>query len=156
MSKWLAIGRSRMGRVLLPPRKPANGRPGQDRTRQQAIADVLVPVAMSIAAVLLTTGVLYLINSYLGGQHLILGYVLPTIFIAIYFGSTVAVLTAFASGLAAAYFLLPPTLSFYIADPLHIAELGFTLLLAVIASRAVGVLTDDVGKGRKSSLRNLR
>jgi hypothetical protein len=46
-----------------------------------------------------------------------LGYLLPIIFVAIYFGSTVAVLTSVASGLAAAYFLLPPKFSFYVDDP---------------------------------------
>ena len=60
------------------------------------------------------------------------------------------VLTSFASGLIAAYFFFPPKLSFYIADPLNVAELGFFLLLAVIASKAVEVLTQDV---RKSSSR---
>ena len=67
-----------------------------------------------------------------------------------HYGSTLAVLTSFASGLIAAYFFFPPKLSFYIADPLNVAELGFFLLLAVIASKAVEVLTQDV---RKSSSR---
>ena len=75
---------------------------------------------------------------------LMLGYLLPTIFVAIYFGSTIAVLTSVASGLAAAYFLLSPRFSFYVADPVDIAELGFTIMLAVIASKVVGVLAYDV------------
>src|SRR6266542_2860610 len=61
------------------------------------------------------------------------GALLPTILVAIYFGSSLAVLTSFAGGLSAAYFLLPPKFSFYIDGPVHIAELGFTILLAVIA-----------------------
>ena len=72
-----------------------------------------------------------------------LGYLLPTILVAIYYGSNVAVFTSFASGLAAAYFLFPPKLSFYITDITHVAELGFFLLLASIASKAVSVLADD-------------
>jgi K+-sensing histidine kinase KdpD len=80
-----------------------------------------------------------------------LGYLLPTIFVAIYFGSTLAVLTSVASGLAAAYFLLPPKFSFYIDDPVHLAELGFTILLAVIASKVVGVLAYDLRKQAKTS-----
>ena len=72
-----------------------------------------------------------------------LGYSLPTILMAIYFGSTLAVLTSFGSGLAAAYFLLPPKFSFYIDDPVHIAELGFTIMLAVIASKVVAALAAD-------------
>jgi K+-sensing histidine kinase KdpD len=75
--------------------------------------------------------------------HLMLGYLLPTILVAIYFGSTLAVLTSFAGGLSAAYFLLPPKFSFYIDDPVHIAELGFTILLAVIASKVVSALASD-------------
>src|SRR5262249_972621 len=41
-------------------------------------------------------------------------------------------------------FLLPPKFSFYIDDPVHIAELGFTILLAVIASKVVGALASDL------------
>ena len=103
----------------------------------------LRPVAICVAAVLVTSIVLYTMNSYLAAQHLVLGYLLPTILIAVYYGSTFAVLTSFASGLAAAYFLFPPIFSFYIADPMHIAELGFFLLLASIASKAMSVLTHD-------------
>jgi K+-sensing histidine kinase KdpD len=73
-----------------------------------------------------------------------LGYLLPVIFVAIYLGSTLAVLTAFASGLAAAYFLLPPKFSFYVHDPVHIAELGFNLVLAVTASKVIGALATDM------------
>jgi K+-sensing histidine kinase KdpD len=119
-------------------------RPKSKRARQRkpAIVELVAPVVVSSGAVLLTTLVLFTIESYVATEHLLLVYLLPTILIAIYFGSTIAVLTSFASGLAAAYFLLPPQFSFYIADRLHIAELGFTLLLAVIASKVVGVLTD--------------
>src|SRR4030095_4001408 len=59
-----------------------------------AIAVFVVPIVVSLISVLLTTGVLFAINAYLPTQHLMLGYLLPTIFIAIYFGSTIAVLTA--------------------------------------------------------------
>jgi K+-sensing histidine kinase KdpD len=58
-------------------------------------------------------------------------------------GSVIAVLTSLASGLAAAHFLLPPQFSFYIADSRHVAELGFTLLLAVTASKVVPALAHE-------------
>src|SRR5262249_39845971 len=79
----------------------------------------------------ITTLLLSTIDRFVPTEHLMLGYLLPTILVAIYFGSTLAVLTSFASGLAAAYFLLRPKFSFYIDEPLHIAELGFTIVLAV-------------------------
>ena len=101
------------------------------------------PVLICCAAILLTTLLLSTIDRFVPTEHLMLGYLLPTIFVAIYFGSTLAVLTSFGSGLAAAYFLLPPKFNFYIDDPLHIAELGFTIMLAVIASKVVSALAVD-------------
>src|SRR5215831_10448506 len=70
-------------------------------------------------------------------------YLLPVIVMAMHYGSTVGVLTSFASALAAAYFCFPPKFSFFISDPLNVAELGFFLLLAVMASKAVAVVTKD-------------
>jgi K+-sensing histidine kinase KdpD len=126
---------------------------GADRKRvgrSAAIVALIIPVTVSFAGILLTTLLLFVVDfSYLATEHLLLVYLLPTIFVAIYFGNTIAVLTSFASGLAAAYFLLPPQFSFYVADRLHVAELGFTILLAVIASKAVGVLGRDGAPGAK-------
>jgi Domain of unknown function (DUF4118) len=60
----------------------------------------------------------------------------------VFFGSTLAVAASFGSGLAAAYFIYPPQVSIRIDDPNHVAELGFILLLAITASKAVGVIID--------------
>ena len=122
--------------------------------QQPTLIEFIAPVVVSLAAVLLTTVALFILDSYLAAEHLVLGYLLPTVLIAIYYGSTTAVLASFASGLAAAYVLFPPKFSFYVANPLHIAELGFFMLLAVIASKAISVLTDDIRGRRNSALRN--
>jgi K+-sensing histidine kinase KdpD len=100
-------------------------------------------VLICFGAILLTTLLLSTIDQFVPTEHLMLGYLLPTILVAIYFGNTLAVLTSFGSGLAAAYFLLPPKFSFYIDDPLHVAELG--MMLAVIASKVVAALAADDG-----------
>src|SRR5262249_6982092 len=90
--------------------------------------------------------------SALGVSHdledLALAYLLPTIFIAVFFGSTIAVMTSFASGLAAAYFIYPPQFSVLIDDPEHVAELGLIILLAIPARKAVAVITDDKSVAR--------
>jgi len=148
--KWLGWERTRMQSDHLRPDAAS-----ESLERKRAMAKSMTPVAVSLAAVLFTTLILFVIGSYLATEHLVLLYLLPTIFIAIYFGSTVAVLTSLASGLAAAYFLFPPRFSFYIADRLHIAELGFTILLAVIASKVVGVLTDDIHRRSRLKLGQL-
>jgi two-component system, OmpR family, sensor histidine kinase KdpD len=122
---------------------PARANRRRAREPKPAMVASVIPVVASFAAVVLTTLGLVTVHSYLAAEHLVLVYLLPTILIAIYFGSIVAVLTSFASGLAAAYFLLPPQFSFYIADPRHAAELGFTVLLAAIASKVVAALAHD-------------
>jgi K+-sensing histidine kinase KdpD len=117
-------------------------RPPADEQKPAMVATA-VPVVVSLAAVVLTTLPLVTIHSYLATEHLVLVYLLPTILMAVYFGSVIAVLTSCVSGLAAAYFLLPPQFSFYIDNPRHVAELGFTILLAVIASKVVAALAHD-------------
>ena len=87
---------------------------------------ILQPVSSLLSAVLLTTVVLLAVDSFLDAEAL-----------AFVYGSTVAVLTSFASALAAAYFFFP------FSDPLNVAELGFFLLLAAVASKAIAVVTKD-------------
>ncbi len=113
------------------------------RLSSLAVVELIRAVGLCFAAVLVTTSVLTTIDSVVPTEHRMLGYLLPTILVAIYFGSTLAVPTSFAGGLSAAYFLLPPKLSLYVDDPVHVAELGFTILLAVIASKVVGALASD-------------
>jgi len=118
--------------------------------KSKSLHEWVLPVALSLAAILLTSLVLVEAHSELSAlhvwgepEHLALAYLLPTIFIAIFFGSTIAVMTSFASGLAAAYFIYPPQFSVLIDNPEHVAELGFIIVLAITASKAVAVITDD-------------
>src|SRR5206468_2319887 len=128
-----------------------NHRAGSGDARESRTLEWATPVLVACAAILLTTFVLLAIDAYLAPDHLVIGYLFPTVVIAMHYGSTLAVVSSFAGGLAAAYFLFPPKLSFYISDPLNVAELGFFLLLAVIASKAVAVVTDDIRMRNLSS-----
>jgi K+-sensing histidine kinase KdpD len=119
------------------------------RAKQSSMLEWVTSVVVAATAVLLTTLVLLAIDSHLAPEHLILGYLLPTIIIAMHYGSTVAVFTSFISGLAAAYFLFLPKFSFYIADPHNLAELAFFFLLAVTASKAVALPAGEA-RGRKT------
>jgi len=101
------------------------------------------PVLVAFSAILLTSVVLIAVDSFLDAEALAFIYLLPVIVMAMHYGSTVGVLTSFASALAAAYFCFPPMFSFFISNPLNVAELGFFLLLAVIASKTIAVVTKD-------------
>src|SRR5438045_8391296 len=110
------------------------------------------PVMTAVAAVALTTAILSTIQIELKPQHLIIGYIIPTTFVALRYGSLPAILTSIASGCCAAFFLYPPEFSFAITNPLHIAELSFFFLLALATSRFVGGLTDDERVARRRRL----
>jgi K+-sensing histidine kinase KdpD len=118
--------------------------------QMKSLRELVLPIALSLAAILLTSLILVEAHSLLSFLHvwrdpedLALAYLLPTIFIAVFFGSTIAVMSSFASGLAAAYFIYPPQFSVMIDDPEQVAELGFIIVLAITASKAVAVITND-------------
>ena len=103
----------------------------------------IAPILTAFSAVVLATAVLFVIESYLEAQHLVIAYLFPTTLIAVRYGSSLAFLTSFASGIAAAYFLFPPKFSLYVSESLHVAELGFFMLLALLASKVVSLLKED-------------
>jgi K+-sensing histidine kinase KdpD len=118
--------------------------------QMKSLRELVLPIALSLAAILLTSLILVEAHSLLSFLHvwrdpedLALAYLLPTIFIAVFFGSTIAVMSSFASGLAAAYFIYPPQFRVMIDDPEQVAELGFIIVLAITASKAVAVITND-------------
>ena len=118
--------------------------------RGKIAREFILPIGLSLALVLLTSLMLAQIHSHLTAlgiwhdpEDLALAYLLPTIFIAVFFGSTVAVITSLASGVAAAYFVYPPQFSLLFDHPQDIAELGFILVLGITASKAVAVITED-------------
>jgi K+-sensing histidine kinase KdpD len=111
--------------------------------KESRILQPVSPVLVAFSAILLTSVVLLAVDSFIDTEALAFIYLLPVIVMAMHYGSTVGVLTSFASALAAAYFCFPPKFSFFISDPLNVAELGFFLLLTVIASKAVAVVTRD-------------
>jgi K+-sensing histidine kinase KdpD len=131
-------------------RKQAAAAASHASVQMKSLRELVLPVTLSLAAILLTSLVLVEAHSSLSFLHvwrdpedLALAYLLPTIFIAVFFGSTIAVMSSFASGLAAAYFVYPPQFSILIEDPEHVVELGFIFVLAITASKAVAVITDD-------------
>ena len=100
------------------------------------------PVLVPLILLAITTGILYVLDIFLDPEHLIFAYLMPTTLIAIGYGSRAAMLTSIGGVILAAYFLYEPTFSFYIAQPLHVAELVFFTLLALAASQVVAKITD--------------
>ena len=143
--------------VILPTARGHSGH-GAGRIMKSPREVLIRPIALSLAAILLTTVLVAEAYSHATALHvrdpedLALTFLLPTIFIAVFFGSTLAVASSFASGLAAAYVIYPPQMSIWIDDPTHVAELGFIVLLAITASKAVGVIIDGKPLGSSGAL----
>ena len=114
------------------------------------------PIALSLAAVSLTTAILVVVDRGAELEHLEIAYLFPTALIAICYGSNFAFLTSCASAITASYFLLPPKLSLYIANPLHIAELGFFVVVALIAGKIMSLLTHDAPESVPSRVSSLK
>lgn len=75
-------------------------------------------------------------SDYFVKDHLIFIYLLPIAGIAMYFGSTPALVMSFISVIGTAYFLFPPKFSFLIEGRLQIAELLFFFIFAFTACKA--------------------
>src|SRR6266702_4244546 len=101
------------------------------------------PIALSLGGVSAMTAILVAVDNGAELEHLEIAYLFPTALIAVCYGSNFAFLTSCASAITAAYFLFPPKFSLYIANPLHIAELGFFVVVALIAGKIVSLLTHD-------------
>lgn len=114
------------------------------------------PVAVSLFVVTLTTAVLLGLYFAFAPEHLIFGYLVPTSYIALRYGSVPSIITAIASSFCAAFFLYPPDFDIRIAQPLQVAELAFFLLLTLSTSQFIGRLADDDRLGKQASLLNRR
>jgi K+-sensing histidine kinase KdpD len=93
-----------------------------------------LPIAIGLVVVITITAVMAY-GDYFVRDHLIFFYLFPITWIAMYYGSTPALVTSFGSAGAAAY-LFPPMHSFSITDPLQVVELFIFSMLALIASKA--------------------
>src|SRR5262245_20073735 len=77
--------------------------------------DLIAPILLSVAAILLTSLLINEAHVHLTALHLwddpedlALAYMLPTIFITVLFGSNIGHLSVLIGGLAATYFVYPP------------------------------------------------
>jgi K+-sensing histidine kinase KdpD len=75
--------------------------------KESRILQPVSPFLVAFSAILLTSVILLAVDSFFDAEALAFIYLLPVIVMAMHYGSTVGVLTSFASALAAAYFCFP-------------------------------------------------
>jgi two-component system, OmpR family, sensor histidine kinase KdpD len=109
------------------------------------------PIAVSITIVVIATVIIKAVDVAIEPEHLVFGYLIPTSFVAVRYGSVPAMVTSVAGSLCAAYFLYPPKFSIYMGSLLHLAELGFFLLLALATTQFIAVLSDGA-RSRKPTV----
>jgi K+-sensing histidine kinase KdpD len=123
---------------------------------QIRLRDLIAPMLLTVAAILLTSLLINEAHAHLTALHiwhdpedLVAAYILPTIWAAMFFGSDIGVWSALLSGLAAAYFVYPPEFSIAIDKPEDVIELGFFLMLLVTASKSTAILRDEKPLNRR-------
>jgi K+-sensing histidine kinase KdpD len=100
-----------------------------------------VPALVALAALLTATAVLWVVRiESVGPQHLVFFYLLPTVFVAVLYGSRLAMLAALAATACAAYFLYDPLYSFSVARPVEAGELLCFVGLALIGAKCTADL----------------
>ena len=96
---------------------------------------------MSLAIIFAVTAVLFYLNDIQGGvQHLIFFYLLPTAFVAMIYGSVLAMFCAIVATLLAAFFLYDPIYSFYVADRREVGELILFAVVGLIGAKCIAEL----------------
>jgi two-component system, OmpR family, sensor histidine kinase KdpD len=104
-----------------------------------------VPVVVAFAIMSVATAVLCLIrHEEVGPQHLVFFYLLPTVLVAVLYGSGPAMLCAIAATACGAFFLYDPLYSFYVSKPVDMGELLFFAGLALIGAKCTADLLRPV------------
>ena len=106
-----------------------------------------VPVAVSLVIVSIATALLWLIkHAAFSPHHLVFFYLLPVAFVAVLYGSLLAMLCAIAATICAAFFLYDPLYSLYVASARELGELAWFAGLALIGAKCTADLLRPVTK----------
>jgi K+-sensing histidine kinase KdpD len=116
-----------------------------------SIVTRVMPVAISLTAVAVTTAVLCYIEPTYRLRDPVFFYVLPIIVVALIYGRGPALLAVCAAFLCADYFLYEPIYSLEITSRVEAGDLACFSLLALIGVKCVGELfRPSPAKARKS------
>lgn len=100
-----------------------------------------MPVVVAFAVLTILTAVLWMVKLQIASsQHLVFFYLLPTVLVAVLYGSLPAMFCAIAATLCAAFFLYDPVYSFYVSKPVEMGELVCFAGLAVIGAKCTADL----------------
>jgi K+-sensing histidine kinase KdpD len=82
------------------------------------------PTIISLGIIFSVTAILFYFKGiHRDVQHLVFFYLLPTVFVAILYGSVLSMICALVAIIAAAFFLYDPIYSLYVSDAREVGEL---------------------------------
>jgi K+-sensing histidine kinase KdpD len=117
------------------------------------IVKAALPVATVLAIVIVATAILMLLKTVaIAPQHVVFFYLLPTVMVAVLFGSMPAMLCAVVGTVSAAFFLYDPVYSFYVSSRVDVGELVCFAGLALIGAKCTAdLLRPHVKLGQENS-----
>jgi K+-sensing histidine kinase KdpD len=112
------------------------------------------PIIVAFAVMSAVTALLWLVkHEAVGPQHLVFYYLLPTVLMAVLYGTRLAMFCALAGTVCAAFFLYDPLYSFYITKPVEMGELFCFVGLALIGSKCTAdLLRPAVNLARQNAI----
>jgi K+-sensing histidine kinase KdpD len=128
--------------------------PDQDRGPiRTVLTDVLardaLPIAATLASVVLATIVLVVINTFVQLNFIPLIYMLPVVVAATRWGILPGIVAAVASAAAADFFFYPPFYSFWLSNPQDAVHLALFLFVGIVTSNLAARLKREANVLRR-------
>jgi K+-sensing histidine kinase KdpD len=132
-----------------PDRKPDNDRALSRDGLTDVLAGNALPVAATLAGVVLATILLVVINTFVQLNFVPLIYMLPVVVAATRWGMLPGIVAAVASAAAADFFFYPPLYSFWLSNPQDAVHLALFLFVGIVTSNLAARLKSEANVLRR-------
>jgi K+-sensing histidine kinase KdpD len=113
------------------------------------VARNALPIAVTLAGVVLATLALVVINTFVQLNFVPLIYMLPVVVAATQWGMLPGIVAAFASAAAADFFFYPPLYSFWLSNPQDSVHLALFLFVGIVTSNLAARLKSEANVLRR-------
>jgi K+-sensing histidine kinase KdpD len=135
--------------ALRPDREPDNDRGPSHDGLTDVLARNALPVAATLAGVVLATILLVVINTFVQLNFVPLIYMLPVVVAATRWGMLPGIVAAVASAAAADFFFYPPLYSFWLSNPQDAVHLVLFLFVGIVTSNLAARLKSEANVLRR-------
>jgi two-component system sensor histidine kinase KdpD len=115
-----------------------------DFRRSDWCATHFVPIATSLAIVIVVTAIMRVAGPLFDLDHAAFGYLIPVIIAATRWGVTPAIISGCAGLAASAFFFYPPVYDLHVTKPSHVADLVLFVIVGVVTGQLANRVREHV------------